>query len=122
MSDLELVSLGLTAEFMGIDSESDLFRKRKMEKENKIKVVSSKELQGIVENAVKAQLDQLKKEDKSKPISEYLTIAELSKLLNINRMTIYRWTRKGILQSYGIGQRVYFKRIEIEEALVKLKK
>ena len=27
MSDLELVSLGLTAEFMGIDSENDLFRK-----------------------------------------------------------------------------------------------
>lgn len=27
LSDLELVSLGLTAEFMGIDSENDLFRK-----------------------------------------------------------------------------------------------
>lgn len=27
MSDLELLSLGLTAEFMGIDSENDLFRK-----------------------------------------------------------------------------------------------
>ena len=27
MSDLELISLGLTAEFMGLDSETDLFRK-----------------------------------------------------------------------------------------------
>jgi Transposase DDE domain len=27
MSDLELISLGLTSEFMGIDSENDLFRK-----------------------------------------------------------------------------------------------
>ena len=27
LSDLELVSLSLTAEFMGIDSENDLFRK-----------------------------------------------------------------------------------------------
>ncbi len=27
MSDLELISLSLTAEFMGIDSENDLFRK-----------------------------------------------------------------------------------------------
>jgi hypothetical protein len=27
MSDLELISLNLTAEFMGIDSENDLFRK-----------------------------------------------------------------------------------------------
>ena len=26
MSDLELISLSLTAEFMGIDSENDLFR------------------------------------------------------------------------------------------------
>ena len=27
LSDLELISLSLTAEFMGIDSENDLFRK-----------------------------------------------------------------------------------------------
>lgn len=27
MSDLEVISLGLTAEYMGIDSENDLFRK-----------------------------------------------------------------------------------------------
>ena len=27
MSDLELISLNLTAEFMGLDSENDLFRK-----------------------------------------------------------------------------------------------
>lgn len=27
MSDLELISLSFTAEFMGIDSENDLFRK-----------------------------------------------------------------------------------------------
>ena len=93
-----------------------------MKEENEIIVVSPKELQNVVENAVKDQLDKIKKGEYGEPLSEYLTIAELSKLLNINRATIYTWTRKGILQSYGIGRRVYFKRIEIDKALIKLDK
>lgn len=36
MSDLELISLSLTAEFMGIDSENDLFRKLSKELSSKI--------------------------------------------------------------------------------------
>ena len=93
-----------------------------MKEENEIIVVSPKELQDIFENAVKDQLDKIKKGDYGKPLSEYLTIDDLSKLLNTDRSTIYAWTRRGILQSYGIGRRIYFKRIEIDKALIKLDK
>lgn len=52
---------------------------------------------------------------------EYLTREEVSQLLKINLSTLYHWTKSGKLISYGIGNRVYYKRSEIEVALKPLK-
>jgi len=52
---------------------------------------------------------------------ELLTRDEAAKLLKINSSTLYLWTRKGKLPSYGIGNRVYYKRSEVMESLVKVK-
>ncbi|WP_299160099.1 helix-turn-helix domain-containing protein [uncultured Eudoraea sp.] len=51
---------------------------------------------------------------------ELLTREETAEYLKISLSTLWHWSKKGILPSYGIGNRVYYKRIEIEEALIKL--
>lgn len=38
-------------------------------------------------------------------------------MLGINLTTLNNWTKKGILISYGIGGRVYYKRHEVENAI-----
>ena len=46
--------------------------------------------------------------------TEYLTRSEVCKLLKINLSTLHRWRKENIIPSYGYGNRVYFKRSEID--------
>jgi len=39
----------------------------------------------------------------------------------ISLVTVNEWRKKGILKAYKIGNRVYFKRNEVEAALVEIK-
>lgn len=57
---------------------------------------------------------QLSKEFQPKEPTEYLTRSEVCKLLKIDLSTLHNWRNKGILKAYGIGNRVYFKRSEID--------
>ena len=52
---------------------------------------------------------------------DLLTRKEVADLLQIDLSTIHNWTRKGRLKSYGIGSRVYFRRRDIDEALIPLR-
>ncbi|MFT3796188.1 helix-turn-helix domain-containing protein [Flavobacterium sp.] len=52
---------------------------------------------------------------------ELLTREETAKLLKINVTTLWNWTNKGKLIAYGIGNRVYYKRGEIMNALIAYK-
>ncbi|MBN9292811.1 MAG: helix-turn-helix domain-containing protein [Flavobacteriia bacterium] len=75
-------------------------------------------------NGVKTIIEELKKSYEPKKPEEYLTRDEVVTLLKINLSTLWSWTKKGKLTSYGIkgeGNRIYYKRSEIESALVKLK-
>lgn len=76
-----------------------------------------KDLEGI-----KQQLADLQKNFQPKEPSEYLTRNEVAEMLKIDLSSVHNWTRKGILQAYQIGGRVYYKRTEVESAIVQLKK
>lgn len=66
------------------------------------------------------QLAELKKNFEPKVPTEYLTRAEVKKLLKCDLSTIHNWCKKGKLKPVGIGSRVYFKRSDIEAVLVPL--
>lgn len=44
---------------------------------------------------------------------EYLTREETAKLLKCSLPTLWEWTRKDLLQSYRIGNKVRYKRSEV---------
>lgn len=48
---------------------------------------------------------------------DLLTRKEVCTLLKINQSTLYRWTKDNVIPSYGISNRIYFKRSEIEQIL-----
>lgn len=76
----------------------------------------------LIDEMVKKRIDDLKKNFEPKIPNEYLTRVEVSKMLSVDISTIHNWTKKGILQSYQIGGRVFYKRKQVENAIVKLKK
>ncbi|MEB4759089.1 helix-turn-helix domain-containing protein [Chryseobacterium indologenes] len=61
--------------------------------------------------------DQLKKGFQPKEPTHYLTRQEVCKMLHIDLSTLHRWRKDGTLVAYGLGNRIYFKRNEIEELI-----
>ena len=49
--------------------------------------------------------------------TEYLTRSEVCKLLKIDLSTLHRWRKEEMIPSYGFGNRVYFKRNEVEQII-----
>ena len=84
--------------------------------------VTSEQLQDAIIEGVKTQLQDLKEHFEPKTPNEYLTRVEVSEMLKIDLSSVHNWTKKRILISYQIGGRVYYKRSEIENAIVELKK
>ncbi|OYX22954.1 MAG: DNA-binding protein [Flavobacteriales bacterium 32-35-8] len=68
------------------------------------------------------QLIDLKHHFQPKEPVELMTRNEVADYLKINPTTLWSWTNKGKLTAYGIGNRVYYKRSEIEKSLVKFNK
>lgn len=60
---------------------------------------------------------ELSKEFQPKEPTSYLTRQEVCEMLHIDLSTLHRWRKDGILIAYGLGNRIYFKRNEIEEFL-----
>lgn len=83
--------------------------------------LTPEELQNDIVKGVKKELDQIKKDFQPKNPTIYLTRSEVAEMLKIDLSTVHNWTKRGKLTAYGIGKRVYYKRAEVEEALVKLK-
>ena len=80
------------------------------------------QLKTAIVEGVKSQLEDLKKNFQPKEPAEYLTRQEVAEMLKVDISTVHNWTIKGILKPYGIGRRVYYKRIEVESAIIELKK
>ncbi|KAB8152412.1 helix-turn-helix domain-containing protein [Kordia sp. TARA_039_SRF] len=79
------------------------------------------ELAEAIAKSVKTQLDELKKGWQPKEPTEYLTRNEVAEMLSIDLSSVHNWTKKGILTAYQISGRVYYKRKQIENALIELK-
>ena len=79
------------------------------------------ELQNAIIEGVNIQLEKLKTHFQPKEPTELLTRSETSALLKINLTTLWNYTKQGKLISYGIGNRVYYKRAEVMQSIIKLK-
>lgn len=55
-----------------------------------------------------------------KEADKLLTREQTAELLSISLGTLWSWTRKGILISYRIGNKIMYKQNEVHESLVKI--
>ena len=68
------------------------------------------------------RLAEMAKHFEPKKPSEFLTRNEVASLLKVNVSSVHNYTKRGLLISYGLGGSVLYKRIEVESALIRLKK
>lgn len=77
-----------------------------------VAIITNKVLEGL-EN----RLEQLQRKNQQEQL---LTRTETAKYLKVDISTLHNWTKKGKLIAYGLGNRVYYKKDEIDEALVRI--
>ena len=80
--------------------------------------ITPAELSQAIIAGVKEQLDELKKTFQPITPTEYMTRDEVKNLLKVDISTVHNWTKSGKLKSYGIGNRIYYKRDEVESAII----
>ncbi|SMC33695.1 helix-turn-helix domain-containing protein [Cellulophaga tyrosinoxydans] len=76
----------------------------------------------LIDETVKNRLNDLKKHLQPKEPNVYLSRNDVAEMLQIDLSSVHNWTKKGILTAYQISGRVYYKRDEVENAIVELKK
>lgn len=86
-----------------------------------IETVSVDELVAIITDKVLEGLEiRLEQLQQKKHQEQLLTRTETAKYLKVDISTLWNWTKKGKLKAYGIGNRVYYKKNEIDEALIRI--
>ncbi|MEB8328315.1 helix-turn-helix domain-containing protein [Flavobacteriaceae bacterium KMM 6897] len=70
--------------------------------------------------SIQQELEDIKKNLQPKEPMELLTREETAEYLKISLSTLWHWSKRGILSSYGIGNRVFYKRSEIESSLIRI--
>jgi len=66
------------------------------------------QLQDAIIQGVKQQLEEFKKGFQPKEPTDYLTRAEVAKMLKVDISTIHNWGKAGKLTRHAIGNRIYF--------------
>ncbi len=76
----------------------------------------------FVKEIKESLIPELKKEFQPKQPTEYLSRNDVAEMLSIDISSVHNWTKKGILTAFQIGGRIYYKRHQVEAAIVKLEK
>lgn len=70
---------------------------------------------------IEVELKNIRQNFQPKEQLELMTREETSEFLKVSLSTLWHWSKKGILPSYGIGNRVYYKRSEVLDKLIRFK-
>jgi hypothetical protein len=85
--------------------------------------VNPEQFSELITNIFRTQLDEFKKELQNQSANDDLLSREqLLELLQINASTLWHWQNKGKIIAYKFANKCYYKKSEIMETLIPLKK
>jgi len=82
--------------------------------------ISPEDLKNQFAAEVKSQLADFFKNHNPSVQNEYLTRKETAAFLKCDLSTLWAWTKAGKISSYGISNRVYYRKKDVEAALIPL--
>ena len=80
--------------------------------------ITPEEFKAEILEGVSKQLKEFSKNFTPKEPTIWITRKEASELLGVSLVTIHNWTKDNIISAYKIGNRVRFRRSEIENILL----
>lgn len=92
-----------------------------MEKSILLHCISPNELKQIIKVVIQEELLEIKKQLEEKDSEVLFTRQETIDFLKIDSSILWSWTNNGKIQCYGIGNRRYYKKVDVINSLVLLK-
>ena len=92
-----------------------------MEKSILLHCITPEELKQIIIEAIREELKEVNKQPEEKDSEGLLSRKETCEFLKISLTTLWHWTNKGKIDSYGIGNKRYYKKVDVLNSLVHLK-
>ncbi len=84
----------------------------------KIVQTTEQELEELISDSLKSQLEKIKQElSNNSEEDKILTREQTAKLLDIDLSSLWRWTKEGKIKAHGISNRVYYYLSDIYSAL-----
>ena len=80
--------------------------------------ISPEQFKSEILEGISKQLKEFSKNFTPKEPTIWITRKEASELLGVSLVTIHNWTKDNIISAYKIGNRVRFRRSEIENILL----
>jgi hypothetical protein len=90
-----------------------------MEKSILLHRITPEELKQIIKEVIREELN-AKNNLVNQEEDVFLTREETCSILKINKSSLWKWTKKGKLISYGIGNRVLYKKNEVIESVMRI--
>ncbi|MCC4214096.1 helix-turn-helix domain-containing protein [Leeuwenhoekiella parthenopeia] len=81
-----------------------------------IENTSTEELINELENLIQVAIKSIQKKENNST-AKILTRKETSELLKVSLVTLHKWNKLGVLPSYSVGNRVYYKWLDVENAM-----
>lgn len=75
------------------------------------------EFQEIIKKMINDALEQFVKKPLPPQTDKLLSIEEACALLHVSKVTIHKWKKRKLIQSYRIGRKIYFKKQELMNSL-----
>jgi len=82
---------------------------------------SPEELTGEILKGVNEKLENFRNDIKRSEEETLMTVDETVKFLKCSKQALWTWSKNGILPSYRLGNRVFYKRSDIFNSLIKQK-
>ncbi|HLF50927.1 helix-turn-helix domain-containing protein [Flavobacterium sp.] len=79
--------------------------------------ITLEQLAEVLAPLLQAQISQLQQPVKVEPENDLITRKQVCALLSINFTTLWKHTKSGKLKSFGIGNRVFYSKIQVLEAV-----
>jgi excisionase family DNA binding protein len=80
--------------------------------------ITPEELKAEIVKDIRHELKELSKNFTPKEPTIWITRKETSELIGVSLVTIHNWSKEHVINAYKIGNRVRFKRSEIEQILL----
>ncbi len=74
------------------------------------------DLENLIRNCIREELKDMTNNNEN---ADLMKANEVCEYLRISKVTLYKWMNQGKLIGYHLGTRLFFKKTDVEKALIK---